>query len=122
MFTALPFSAHPPCQHRRIGSVAAAMPVGLLALVAAAALATAGTAHAGRSCEARPPTAQTIERGMELARRTADALALAAPLDTWSDGSSSSANPSSMAVSPPIHVSESMSFAMAFASLPVRAA
>lgn len=74
MFTALPFSAHPPCQHRRIGSVAAAMPVGLLALVAAAALATAGTAHAGRSCEARPPTAQTIERGMELARRTADAL------------------------------------------------
>ena len=74
MFTALPFSAHPPCQHRRIGSVAAAVPMGLLALVAAAALATAGTAHAGRSCEARPPTAQTIERGMELARRTADAL------------------------------------------------
>ncbi|CAM4028763.1 DUF2145 domain-containing protein [Paracidovorax anthurii] len=42
--------------------------------MAAVALMAAGTAHAGRSCEARRPTAQTIERGMQLAERTARAL------------------------------------------------
>ena len=46
----------------------------VLALLTAATLVTAGTAHAGRSCEDRAPTAQGIERGVELARRTADAL------------------------------------------------
>lgn len=48
-----------------------------LVLLAAFVLATgltAGTAHAGRTCEAHPPTVQSIERGMELARRTAAAL------------------------------------------------
>ncbi|SFE15692.1 DUF2145 domain-containing protein [Paracidovorax konjaci] len=45
----------------------------LCALAWAAALA-AGTAHAGRSCEARRPTPQGIERGMALAERTARAL------------------------------------------------
>ena len=48
-----------------------------LALLAAAVLATsltAGAAHAGRTCEAQPPTAQSIERGMQLAQRTAAAL------------------------------------------------
>ena len=41
--------------------------IGVLALAAA-------TAHAGRSCEQRKPTAQAIERGMQLAERTARAL------------------------------------------------
>lgn len=46
-----------------------------LALLLAATLSlTALPAHAGRSCESSPPTAQTIERGMELASRTAAAL------------------------------------------------
>lgn len=43
-------------------------------LICVAALATALAAHAGRSCEQRPPTAQAIERGMQLAARTAQAL------------------------------------------------
>ncbi|KQR37849.1 DUF2145 domain-containing protein [Acidovorax sp. Leaf160] len=42
------------------------------ALTAAPAL--VGTAHAGRSCEQRQPSAQVIERGMQLAERTARAL------------------------------------------------
>ena len=45
-----------------------------LALLLAATLLTVLPAHAGRSCAAHPPTAQTIERGMELASRTAAAL------------------------------------------------
>ncbi|EER58762.1 conserved hypothetical protein [Acidovorax delafieldii 2AN] len=44
-----------------------------VALVAAMAMAAA-PAHAGRSCEAGKPTAQTIERGMQLAEHTAAAL------------------------------------------------
>jgi hypothetical protein len=43
-----------------------------LAVTLAAALLP--VAHAGRSCEARPLTAQTLERGMALAQRTAEAL------------------------------------------------
>ncbi|GAA6120903.1 DUF2145 domain-containing protein [Acidovorax sp. FG27] len=39
-----------------------------------AALAFAGTARAGRTCEQRPPSAQVVERGMQLAERTARAL------------------------------------------------
>jgi hypothetical protein len=35
---------------------------------------TLGTAHAGRSCEARPPEARNVERAMVLAERTARAL------------------------------------------------
>nr|WP_226858747.1 DUF2145 domain-containing protein [Diaphorobacter aerolatus] len=34
----------------------------------------AGPAHAGRSCEQKPPTVQTIRKGMELAGQTARAL------------------------------------------------
>lgn len=37
-------------------------------------LLVATTAHAGRSCEAKPLTLTTIERGMTLAQRTAEAL------------------------------------------------
>ena len=44
-----------------------------VALVAAMAMTTA-PAHAGRSCEARKPTPQLIERGMQLAQQTATAL------------------------------------------------
>ncbi len=44
----------------------------LAALVAFTTFAPA--AHAGRSCESRQPTLQTIERGMTLAQRTSDAL------------------------------------------------
>jgi hypothetical protein len=39
-----------------------------------AALLLTGTAHAGRSCEQKPLTAQTIEQGMALAQRTSQAL------------------------------------------------
>ena len=39
-----------------------------------AAVVMAAAAHAGRSCEARKPTVQSIERGMQLAQRTASAL------------------------------------------------
>ena len=39
-----------------------------------AALAFAGNARAGRTCEQRPPSAQVVERGMQLAERTARAL------------------------------------------------
>ncbi len=48
--------------------------VGTARLLLAAALAMGSTAHAGRSCEARKPTPQAIERGMLLAERTARAL------------------------------------------------
>ncbi|MEO5671479.1 MAG: DUF2145 domain-containing protein, partial [Ramlibacter sp.] len=43
------------------------------AAVAAAALVT-GTAHAGRSCEAKKPGTRTIEQGLQLAEKTAAAL------------------------------------------------
>ena len=47
-----------------------------IVIVIAAALATtlSAAAHAGRSCEARKPTLQTLERGLELAQRTVEAL------------------------------------------------
>ncbi len=48
--------------------------VGAARLLLAAALAMGATAHAGRSCEARKPTPQALERGMQLAERTARAL------------------------------------------------
>jgi hypothetical protein len=43
-------------------------------LLAAALLATAGAAQAGRPCEATAPSAQSVQRAMELAERTARAL------------------------------------------------
>lgn len=46
----------------------------LVALALAVALLAAAPARAGRSCEASKPTPQLIERGMELAQRTAAAL------------------------------------------------
>lgn len=53
-----------------------AVPVRELALAALVVLALAGAnnAHAGRSCEQRMPSAQVIERGMQLAERTSQAL------------------------------------------------
>ena len=48
--------------------------VPLTALALAALLLAAAPAHAGRSCEARKPTPQLIERGMQLAQQTASAL------------------------------------------------
>ena len=48
--------------------------VPLTALALAALLLAAAPAHAGRSCEARKPTPQLIERGMQLAQQTAQAL------------------------------------------------
>lgn len=45
-----------------------------LAAMAIAASTMASGAHAGRSCDARPLTAQTITQGMALAQRTSDAL------------------------------------------------
>ncbi|HNE72786.1 MAG TPA: DUF2145 domain-containing protein, partial [Giesbergeria sp.] len=48
--------------------------VPLTALALAALLLAAAPAHAGRSCEARKPTPQLIERGMQLAQQTAAAL------------------------------------------------
>jgi len=44
------------------------------ALLVAAALAMAAPAHAGRSCEARKTTPQTVERAMVLAEKTLSAL------------------------------------------------
>jgi hypothetical protein len=45
------------------------------AILVAAMLIAAGTAaHAGRNCEAKPPSAQGVQRAMTLAARTADAL------------------------------------------------
>ena len=45
------------------------------ALIAGAAVFTATQAHAGRSCEAqKPPSAKSVERGMQLAERTSQAL------------------------------------------------
>jgi len=46
----------------------------VIPLVIACAAALPLAAHAGRSCEQRPLTAQTFERGMALAQRTAEAL------------------------------------------------
>lgn len=46
----------------------------LLGAVAAALWLTAGQAQAGRRCDAAKPTVQTIERGLDLAQRTAEAL------------------------------------------------
>jgi hypothetical protein len=43
-------------------------------IVAAVFAATLGTAQAGRSCEVKPPLAASVQRGMELADRTAKAL------------------------------------------------
>ena len=53
-----------------------AVPLRALALAALLVLAGAGagSAHAGRSCEQRQPSAQVIERGMLLAQRTSQAL------------------------------------------------
>jgi hypothetical protein len=45
-----------------------------LLAVAAAALVAAAGAHAGRSCDTKPLTAATLERGLELALRTHQAL------------------------------------------------
>ena len=42
--------------------------------VAAGALLIAGAAHAGRSCEQKRPTVQTIERGLSLAARAQNTL------------------------------------------------
>src|SRR5207244_12475906 len=44
------------------------------AVFAALALFIAFTAHAGRSCEERRPTAASVVRGLALAQRTRDAL------------------------------------------------
>jgi hypothetical protein len=43
-------------------------------LAAALLVLAAGAAHAGRSCEAKPPTVDTIQRSMALAERTAAQL------------------------------------------------
>lgn len=45
-----------------------------LAVMAAAALLAAGAAQAGRSCESRPLSLQTLQQGLELAERTARRL------------------------------------------------
>jgi hypothetical protein len=50
----------------------ASVPLTALALMAMCAVAPA--AHAGRSCENKPLTAQSITQGMALAQRTSDAL------------------------------------------------
>lgn len=46
----------------------------LSALLISASVLLVPTAHAGRSCEAKKPSAQTVERGLLLAARTLDAL------------------------------------------------
>lgn len=46
----------------------------LTSLVLAALLVTAPAAHAGRACENKPLTAQSITQGMALAQRTSEAL------------------------------------------------
>jgi hypothetical protein len=46
----------------------------MAAAAIAAAVLAGGPAHAGRSCETRKPTAASIERGLELAARTHQAL------------------------------------------------
>ncbi len=46
----------------------------LLAVAAAAALVSVAPAHAGRNCEAQPPTAINVQRSLALAERTAQAL------------------------------------------------
>ena len=72
MFNPPAFSAGQACARSPAGELTA--PRAVLALVVVFALTGAGSAHAGRSCATRPPTAQAFERGMELARRTSDAL------------------------------------------------
>ena len=47
---------------------------GLRAIGLAALVATGGMAHAGRSCEAKPPELSGVQRGLDLAARTAQAL------------------------------------------------
>ena len=44
-------------------------------LLAAALLIAVGAAQAGRSCEARPPSASSVERSLTLAQHTAERLA-----------------------------------------------
>jgi hypothetical protein len=43
-------------------------------VILAAMFFASASAHAGRSCEAKRPTPQTVERGMTLAERTLTAL------------------------------------------------
>ena len=45
-----------------------------IAATAAVLCVAMGTAHAGRSCEQKPPSVQTIKQGMELAAQTSKAL------------------------------------------------
>ncbi|MFY7973609.1 MAG: DUF2145 domain-containing protein [Rubrivivax sp.] len=49
-------------------------PITALALAAVLVLAATSPAQAGRDCESAPPTAQAVQRGLELAERTARAL------------------------------------------------
>ena len=86
-YAAFPFSRATRGKRDDAGGLAKPVPLRLLAwcsacvmrhgwcvaLVAAMAMTTA-PAHAGRSCEARKPTPQLIERGMQLAQQTAAAL------------------------------------------------
>lgn len=46
----------------------------LLLALAVTALAATGAAHAGRSCEQKPPNVQTVKQGMALAAQTAKVL------------------------------------------------
>jgi hypothetical protein len=54
--------------------VKAARSAGISSVIAAALLLAAATAHAGRSCENKPPRADAIERSMALAEHTAQTL------------------------------------------------
>ena len=56
----------------RVGRRPAPLAAAVLAL--ALAMGAAGAAHAGRTCEHKPPMPERIERGMALAERTARAL------------------------------------------------
>lgn len=58
------------CTDRRLRALAG-VSLALAALLLGVAV---GPAHAGRSCESKPPTPQRIEQGMQLAERTARAL------------------------------------------------
>jgi hypothetical protein len=51
-----------------------ALAAGLRTFCVAVALALAGAAHAGRSCEEQPPEVSRVQRGLGLALRVADAL------------------------------------------------
>jgi hypothetical protein len=52
----------------------AARAAGVASLALALTFTLADSAHAGRSCEARAPTASSLQKGMDLAWRTAQAL------------------------------------------------